>query len=127
LLQFSNHGTISADNSIFRLLANECTIEKGENVHIAKALLSLTEIESPMGILCSNLNIRSSEKIVAPTSDIKIAPTVSEGPYAIEHKLSDKSIALQVYDIDVNIILAILIIYLFVIMLNYTALQKFIV
>jgi len=103
LLKFSNHGTKPTDNSVFRSLASECTLEKGENVHFAKSLISLTEIESPMGISCSNLNLRSSEKVVK-TSEIKIAPTVSEGLYMIEHNLSDQTITMQVYDLNGNLI-----------------------
>jgi hypothetical protein len=82
MLSYLQTNTLPANNSL-KLISEGCTDDKGENVFLAKDLLSLIGQVNPLGQSCEVADKRSSKKekqaIIA-----KVYPTVSNGVFTIE-------------------------------------------
>ena len=72
---------ILPSNSSIKLIAEKCTDDNGENVYLAKDLLSLIGEVNPLGNDCIDAENRSSRPSRINQTFAKVYPTLSSGIY----------------------------------------------
>lgn len=82
---------ILPSNSSIKLIAEKCTDDNGENVYLAKDLLSLIGEVNPLGNDCIDAENRSSRPSRINQTFAKVYPTLSSGIYNIDLMGSDLS------------------------------------
>jgi hypothetical protein len=83
--------TILPVNSSIKLIAEKCTDDNGENVYLAKDLMSLLGEVNPLGYDCHDAQNRSSRPAKVNQTFAKVYPTFSSGIYNIDLMGSDRS------------------------------------
>ena len=83
--------TILPGNSSIKLIAEKCTDDNGENVYLAKDLMSLIGEVNPLGYDCHDAQNRSSRPAKVNQTFAKVYPTFSSGIYNIDLMGSDRS------------------------------------